>query len=1107
MRYRSYRFAVGVLIGAVFASFGRAPQVLAQSSFTLFESGQVRPLALSPDGTRLFAVNTGDNRLEIFAVSGSGLTKTGSVAVGMEPVAVAARTNGEVWVVNHLSDSVSIVDVNAVPPRVIRTLLVGDEPRDIVFGGPTANRAFITTARRGQNLPGSVLPLLTTEGTPRALVFVFDATALDDSLAGTPETVIELFGDTPRALAVKADGSVVYAAVFESGNQTTTVSEGAVCDDGNLNNNTPAGSCNVGSPAVTMPGGLPNPEKNIQNMNRPETGLIVRYNNTFNQWRDELNRNWNNAVRFDLPDLDVFAINANANPPVAMTGPSNELPHVGTVLFNMLVNPANNKVYVTNTEARNEVRFEGPGTPIGPTTVRGHLHEARVTVINGSTVSPRHLNKHIVYSTVPSPMGVKDDSLATPLGMALDGTTLYVAGFGSQRIGVYDTVKLENDTFHPETADGVGYIGLSSGGPTGMVLDGANDRLYVLTRFDNTISVVNTVTQTEEVGLKQPLYNPEPASVISGRPFLYDAYFTSSNGEASCSSCHVFGDFDSLAWDLGNPNDNLLDNQNPVRFNLFQNPDFHPMKGPMTTQSLRGMANAGPMHWRGDRTGGLDEPSAQPNGGAFDEDLAFKKFNVAFAGLLGRGGPLSGTEMQAFTDFILQVTYPPNPIRSLDDVLSPAESAGLAVYNTPGTDTVFSCNGCHVLNPAQGFFGTDGFTTFEMEPQMFKIPHLRNMYQKVGMFGMPDVPFFTDNDATQTGLQVRGFGFLHDGSVDTLFRFHSASVFNTTPTQNAQLEAFVLAYDSNLKPMVGQQVTATPDTVNLLPVETRLNLMEAQAAAGACDVVVKGNVGGLQRGWYRLPSGDYRSDRVGEGLMNSPTLRFLANTATQELTYTCVPPGAGERIGVDRDEDGYFDRDELDAGSDPADPLSIPAGLKMPLPAVKLQIKNELPDDESKNKILLVARSPNIMIPVPGSPSDPRCNLDPIGTVKATVTISGSSSLETYSTGLPCQNWRLLGNMLNPTGYKYIDPELNDGTTKKITWKDGKLLKISLQGRGVTTLDYDLQPGVNQGLVTVDFETPQLGHCVRCDDYNFHSGVDGLLFLGKNCPPPPGGCP
>src|SRR4029077_2687304 len=101
----------------------------AASSFTLFETGQVRPLALSPDGTRLFAVNTPDNRLEIFDVTLGGLSLAGLVPVGLEPLAVAARTNSEVWVVNHLSDSISIVDVGSSPPRVTRTLLVRDEPR------------------------------------------------------------------------------------------------------------------------------------------------------------------------------------------------------------------------------------------------------------------------------------------------------------------------------------------------------------------------------------------------------------------------------------------------------------------------------------------------------------------------------------------------------------------------------------------------------------------------------------------------------------------------------------------------------------------------------------------------------------------------------------------------------------------------------------------------------------------------------------------------------------------------------------------------------------------------------------------------------------------
>src|SRR5262245_20623793 len=48
--------------------------------FTLFEAGQVRPLALSKNKKTLFAVNTPDNRLEIFNVTHAGLTHLGSVS-------------------------------------------------------------------------------------------------------------------------------------------------------------------------------------------------------------------------------------------------------------------------------------------------------------------------------------------------------------------------------------------------------------------------------------------------------------------------------------------------------------------------------------------------------------------------------------------------------------------------------------------------------------------------------------------------------------------------------------------------------------------------------------------------------------------------------------------------------------------------------------------------------------------------------------------------------------------------------------------------------------------------------------------------------------------
>ncbi len=948
----------------------------AASNYTLFETGQVRPLAQSPDGTHLFAVNTPDNRLEIFSVGDGTLTHVSSVPVGLEPVAVAARSNSEVWVVNHLSDSISIVDVSTpATPRVVRTLLVGDEPRDLVFAGPGGNRAFVTTAHRGQNTPlqATIHNTLRTAGIGRADVWVFDATDLGATLGGTPETVINMFGDTPRALAVSSDGNTVYAAVFHSGNRTTTVSEGLVCNGGE-----PAAACgNVcaagsnahntcinnsecpGSSCVTRsPGGLPEPNTDHNFAVQPEVGLIVKFDGT--NWLDELGRSWNNAVDFTLPDKDVFAIDATQNPPVetgVYTG-------VGTILFNMAVNPVSGHVYVANTDAQNDVRFEGAGAfsslfkPGGePASVRGHLAESRITVLDSSTVTPRHLNKHIDYTTccASTPNAENDASLAFPLGMAVsnDGLTLYVAGFGSSKIGVYSTADLESDAFAPGAGDltltGLGACPGGACGPTGLVLDETNTRLYVLTRFDNGISVVSTGTGEEMAHLS--LHNPEPASVIAGRRFNYDAKSTSSHGDSACASCHIFSDFDSLAWDLGDPDGDILNNPGPFKVGPFASPpaiykDFHPMKGPMTTQSLRGMANEGPMHWRGDRTGGNDAASFQPDLGAFNEDAAFKKFNVAFPGLLGRSGQLTAPEMQAYTNFILQVTYPPNPIRALDNSLTVAENAGRNFYFGPISDTLQPCNGCHRLLPngnhefgvdKPGFFGTDGQSSFENETQHLKVPHLRNMYQKVGMFGMEQVLFFGAGDNGVKGDQIRGFGFLHDGSVDTLFRFHRATVFDQNginptgipagpagDTLRRQLEEFMMAFDSNLAPIVGQQITRTSS--NGATVDPRITLLEQRADAGECDLVAKGRFGGEDRGLLYSGGGQFVTDRVSDDPLSDAAARALANGAEQEMTFTCVPPGEGPRVAIDRDGDGFGDSDEVDLGSDPANAASVPTG-------------------------------------------------------------------------------------------------------------------------------------------------------------------------------------
>lgn len=903
-------------------------------SFTTFESGQVRPLALSPNKKTLFAVNTPDNRLEIFDVLGDnrGLRYRDSVTVGLEPVAVAVRDDDEVWVVNHLSDSVSVVRIDDDDSRVVRTLLVGDEPRDIVFAGNNKNRAFITTAHRGQNTGRD--PQTGVSGAGRADVWVFEANNLGSTLSGTPLTVVTLFTDTPRALAVTPDGSRVYAAGFMTGNRTTALSELAIPNGFDANN------------------GIPGPATNSHGQPQSEVGQIVKWNGS--AWVDQAGRDRSQHVRLNLPDKDVFALDANANPPRQLTGNAGFYQSVGTTLFNMAVNPANGKVYVSNTDANNFDRFEGPGTFTGH-SLRGHLAESRITVLSQNSVTPRHLNKHINYTTCCAaiPNAENEASLAQPMGMEVsrDGRKLYVAAFGSSKIGVFDTSQLENNTFVPNAGS---HITVSGGGPTGLVIDDSRKRLYVMTRFDNSISVIdtNSTTETHHIGL----HNPEPTSVVQGRRFLYDAKLSSSHGDSSCASCHIFGDFDSLSWDLGNPDEEDLANPSPLLpfppTGFTTDGTFRSMKGPMNTQSLRGMDNHGSMHWRGDRTGANHQPNAQPNSGMFNEDFAFKQFNPAFQGLLGRDVPLTNQQMEQFTNFILQVTYPPNPHRNLDNSLTAGQERARQHYFTPGVQFGNSCNDCHTLdrdgnrqfNVARpGFFGTSGAQTIEtfdpVRPQALKVPQLRNMYQKVGMFGigsdLHDPQIFDGRLAPQTPSdQVRGFGFFHDGAIDNLFSFFNAIVFADTFSPNGfpfgapgdaarrDMESFMLAYDSNLAPIVGQQVTLS--TSNAAVATPRINLFIARANAVECDVVAKTRLLGREIGWYYNNNGTWTTSRRLIPSIPTQTLLQLVPLFQREMTFTCVPPGSGIRIGIDNDLDGFYDGDEIDAGTDPRDASSRP---------------------------------------------------------------------------------------------------------------------------------------------------------------------------------------
>ena len=181
-----------------------------------------------------------------------------------------------------------------------------------------------------------------------------------------------------------------------------------------------------------------------------------------------------------------------------------------------------------------------------------------------------------------------------------------------------------------------------------------------------------------------------------------------------------------------------------------------------------------------------------------------------------------------------------------------------------------------------------------------------------------------------------GFGYSPEGSVDSLARFVSPPNFSFSSDQEiADMIAFLLSVSGELgsdgsstdtlsppgtpgrhtHAAVGAQVTFKSPTPPAADV-TRLDQMIALADAGAVGLVAKGRHLGIARGYVYTGGNQFQSDRVAETLSRAALSAHAA--VGSELTFTVVPLGSQTRIGVDRDSDLAFDRDEIDGGGNPA---------------------------------------------------------------------------------------------------------------------------------------------------------------------------------------------
>ena len=794
--------------------------VAVNPDFVHFESSHVHPAAMTPDGTRLLVVNTPDARLSVFDVTGASPVRIAEVPVGLEPVSVAARTNGEAWVVNNLSDDVSIVDLTTLHTRA--TLRVGDEPSDVVFAG-TANKAYVSVSQEDA-------------------VKVYDPA----NLAAAP-VVIPIAGRMPRALTRNLDGSEVIVDVFDSSAQSTTLSAAEAGDS-------------LPPPNPPLAPGLPP---------SPKTGLMLKKNNQ--HWTDSAGHLWDSKIPYQVPLNEVVYLNATTNTLKATRS------DIASIMMGAATNPVSGALAVTGTYAELEIRLEP--------NVRGHMTEQRLAII------PAFNQARTLIGLDPQ-VNEADSALGMPTGVcwSADGQRVFVTSLATNKLGVVNPAGAGTIVARVPTV----------AGPTGVIADPTRPRLYVVGRFHNQLQTLSTASLAS-VAVTAIGFDPTPDAIVNGRKFFYGG-FTSGHGEQACASCHLFGDFDNFAWELGNPQGAMAP---PPPGMLDPNlSGFHPMKGPMVTQSLRGLTNTGVLHWRGDRA-----------------DLT--AFNGAFVSLMGRATQLPDSEMVAFSDFVMPLAYPPNPYQNLDrtfpdaPVGQPSAERGRQFFMNTAVDGPLRCVDCHALPT-----GTNGQVIDKaalLAPQDMKVPQLRNLYKKTG---------FKDTIGV---VNKRGFGYTHDGSVDNLFDFLQFPGFNfgTNPdAKRRDLERFLLSFDTGMAPAVGCQLTFNGANNADPTLSARMDTLESQAALGNCDLIAKGRIGTTPRGW-RFQNGAWRSDLSSEAPISRAQMIALAASG-HELTVTGVPSGSGTRCALDRDRDGFMDADELAAGTDPADPSSHPVTAVTP---------------------------------------------------------------------------------------------------------------------------------------------------------------------------------
>ena len=598
-----------------------------------FMSPHASPIALS--GGRVYVTNTPADTIDVIDAKTYQIVVR--INVGVNPVGIAVRPDGkEVWVANHISDSVSVIDIDPASTTCFQVTATiqdfdpatkatrFDEPVGVAFA--TNEKAYVSLSSENQ-------------------------IAVVDVATRQIQKRLDIAAQDPRAMVVR-DGRL-YILPFESNNQTQLSGGAKDKIDGNL---------------VTFDAW----NHSIANNNVLSLGHVI------------------DIVKHPkVPDRDLYVFDTQTDTLIKTVNT------LGTLLYGLTVD-SKGRVFIAQTDARNEINGRAGTKKHGLAELDNRAFLNRITSVSfqGDVAEPpRFIDLEPLPPNHPEP-GM---ALATPFAIQIsdDDSTLVASASGSDKLFTIDatTGAVLGRVDIGAVPEGIALESSASGKPArAWVLNAAANTVSLVDLSDPASpKVAATVT------LEDPTHPAVKRGRIAFS--TASASTTGTFSCASCHpDGHTDQLLWVLKTPIVTGGDQIMPRSTmPVR-GLRDTAPFHwdgipgDPYGGINSAHIRDSVPPNSKVDQPESTtrhlidGGLASTMSKEGDTSVNDE--------------GKGGKLSAKERDDMAKFLLSIPYPPAQRRAFNNVLSSEAAKGFKLFhidgdNDPSKPQVNRCGDCH----------------------------------------------------------------------------------------------------------------------------------------------------------------------------------------------------------------------------------------------------------------------------------------------------------------------------------------------------------------------------------------------------------------------------